>query len=122
MASRLFNPLRGILFALLLMVTGVGGTASAAVSDGVQSAVDTINSKMSPGSDKMAPVMTEANNTAIWVVWFLWGVVPMILFGALIAYGVWQAKQNETQAAWKTFMAVGIGAIMYFGVLGIFFT
>lgn len=114
-----------ILLAALLLLAG-SGTATVSAADNLQSKVDAVVTTASTNIDKnqgKSNVLTkEVNGMAVWLVWIVWGIVPLVLFGGLIAWGVWQAKQNEADAAKKTFVAVGIGIVFYFGVVALFFT
>ena len=114
--------------ALLLapaVVATSGGALSAAegggLSEQISGALDTVNEKTAPGDAKMAPIMDETNKTASWIIWVLWLVGPLIILGSLISWGVMQAKKDGMAAAQNTFIAVGIGVIMWLSVFAIFF-
>ncbi|MDA3961216.1 MAG: hypothetical protein PF961_10535 [Planctomycetota bacterium] len=113
--------------AIFCVVALLGGAATmapnlnAAVQDDVTTAVDDAVAAADTSGSAMAPILDEGNAIGRWVVMILWLLVPLILFGSLIAWGVIQARGNEAAAARKTFIAVGIGVIFYFGVLTIFF-
>ena len=116
------------IFCVLALLTGALSTASAAaagsggLSGEVQTAVDDAMTRADPGDSKMAPITSEVNKMAKWLVILLWVIVPLVLFGGMIAWGVvLVTRENEIGAAKKIFGAVAIGVIFYFGVLTIFF-
>ena len=115
------------IFCVLALLTGALSTASAAaagssgLSGEVQSAVNDAMTRATDDS-KMAPITSEVNKMAKWLVILLWVIVPLVLFGGMIAWGVvLVTRENEIGAAKKIFGAVAIGVIFYFGVLTIFF-
>jgi hypothetical protein len=107
----------------LLVGGGVLNTAFAAegLVGQAEAAADDAMTAVDPGDSKMAPVMDEANKGFRWSIMLLWGVLPMLIVGILVAWGVMQARQSGIEAAKGTFIAVFIGVVFWFGSLIVFF-